>query len=338
MSEEVLNLLTTDSSRTDTTLQIEATLDVSVIIVSWNTRDILRDCLKSVYDQTHASSFEIIVVDNASRDGTTEMVRASFPHVTLISNEDNRGFAAANNQGLRIALGRYVLLLNPDTIILDRAIEKTLAFADQNPDIGVVGCQVLENETTIQRTCFSFPTVLNLMLINSGLSRLLPRSHVFGRPEIGWWNRDTQRDVDVVSGMFMLVRRKAMMQVGLMDEDYFIYAEEADWCYRFWRAGWRCVFAPVAQIIHLDGGSKSTRQVSAKMYVQCQKSILLLHRKRFGRLSWAAARGVYATAMLVRSLAWHVASFAGVGRQAKEKASQSTAAFWFHFLGVEPES
>jgi GT2 family glycosyltransferase len=313
-------------------------IDVSIIIVNWNIRDILRDCLRSVYEQTRVIAFEVIVIDNASSDDSVAMVREEFPQVILIENSENRGFAAANNQGIRIAQGRYILLLNPDTIVLDKAIEKTVVFADSHPDVGVVGCQVLENDTKIQRTCFAFPSVGNLILQKTGLRRLFPRSRLFGREDMGWWNRDTQRDVDVVSGMFMLVRHEAIEQVGLMDEDYFVYAEETDWCFRFRQAGWRCVFAPVGKIIHLDGGNKSTDKVIVKMYVQFQKSILIFYRKNRGSVAWMMARVIYCVDMLIRVLIWKTVALFQRDDKTLLKARKSVAALGFFLFGIEPKS
>ena len=311
--------------------------DVAIIIVNWNTREILRDCLHSVYEQTQGINFEVIVVDNASSDGSAEMVRQKFPQVVLIENTENRGFAAANNQGIAVAGGRYVLLLNSDTIVLDGAIQKSAAYADCHPDIGILGCQVWENETTIQRTCFRFPSVWNLFLHALGFRRLFPRSRFFGREKIVGWERNTEREVDVVSGMFMLVRRESIDQVGLMDEDYFVYAEETDWCWRFRKAGWRCVFTPTARIIHLDGGSKSTEQVSAKMYVQQQKSLLIFHRKQRGWFSWIAAKSVYIFFMLIRYLVFLFLSFVKPNSGAVKKTVQSRAALRFHLFGIMPK-
>jgi len=149
-------------------------MDVSVIIVSWNTRDILQDCLESVYAQTRGVSFEVIVVDNASSDGSVEMVRSQLQQVTLVANRDNRGFAAANNQGMQIARGRYILLLNSDTVVLDGAIQKVVAFADQHPEAAVVGCRVLNRDGTLQQSCFKYPSLLNLLLFqNMFLIRIL---------------------------------------------------------------------------------------------------------------------------------------------------------------------
>lgn len=312
-------------------------LDVSVIIVNWNTREILRNCLRSIYEQTNHIRYEVIVVDNASSDGSAEMVREEFSQVVLIENAENRGFAAANNQGMAIAHGRYVLLLNSDTIVLDGAIQKTLIFADQQTDMAVVGCQVWENENEIQRTCFPFPSVKNMCFQATGLRRMFPRSRVFGRIDYGWWDRTTLMEVDVVGGMFMLVRREAIDQVGLMDEDYFVYAEETDWCFRFWKAGWRCVFTPNARIIHLDGGSKSADQISMKMFVQLQKSILIFYLKQRGRLSWRVAKAIYILSMLVRYVVFSALSFFDIASKSSKRAAQSRAAMKFHLFGTEPE-
>jgi GT2 family glycosyltransferase len=312
-------------------------IDVSVVVVSWNTRDILRGCLRSIFEQTREVSLEVFVVDNNSHDGSAEMVRAEFLAVKLIANPQNRGFAAACNQGMREACGRYTLLLNPDTIVLDDAISRCVRYADLHADVGVLGCQVLENEKRIQLTGFSFPTPLNTFLALSGLSRAFPRSRLFGRPQLGWWERDSEQDVDVVSGMFMLVRREAIAQVGLMDESYFIYAEEADWCYRFAQARWRRVFTPCARIIHLDGGDKSTSQVSIKMFVQMQKSLMIYHRKNLGLAPWLLVKAIYVLSNSARMVAWFVLSAVKRDLRTRRKSAAAKAALLYHFCGIEPE-
>lgn len=310
-------------------------MDVSVIIVNWNTRDLLRGCLSSIFAGTTQIGVEVIVVDNASSDDSPRMVAAEFPGVRLIANAENRGFAAANNQGMRVARGKYVLLLNPDTVVLDRAIERVFAFADENPGIGCIGCQVLEAPNRIQQTCFRFPSPLNLLLSLSGLERAFPRSRFFGRYWMGDWDRRSQRDVDVVSGMFMFVRREVIEQVGLMDEDYFVYAEEADWCFRMRRAGWRCVFAPVGQILHLEGGGKSSRQASVRMFVQMQKSLLLFHRKNRGWLAWQGARLIFIAAMAQRYCIWRLGALLGRDAAAP-RARCALGALRFHLTGALP--
>ncbi len=230
-------------------------MDVSVIIVNWNTRDVLRDCLLSVYDQTSEIEYEVIVIDNASIDDSVSMVRAEFPQVYLIENSENRGFAAANNQGMEIAKGQYVLLLNSDTIILDNAISKTLEFAKDRPNASVVGCKVLNPDRTLQPTCFMFPSVFNRLLFTTYLYKIFPRSRFFGRERMSWWDRKDEQEVDVVTGCFMMVRQEAIKRVGMMDTQFFMYAEEIDWCYRFYKAGWKNLYTPAPQIIHLGNVS-----------------------------------------------------------------------------------
>jgi GT2 family glycosyltransferase len=313
--------------------------DVSIVIVNWNACNYLRDCVGSIIEQTKAS-FEVIVVDNASSDGSQAMLETEFPGVRTILNSANRGFAAGNNQGIKVARGRYVLLLNPDTLILDGAIDTCVAYADTLKDVGVLGCQVLEDETTIQKTCFKFPSPLNILLNALGLTAKFPKSRFFGRAKMGWWDRRDEREVDVVSGMFMLVRRQALERVGPMDERYFMFAEEADWCYRFWRMGWRCLFTPRARIMHLEGGGRSTQRspaVSTKMYVQLQKSLLLFHRKNRGLLSWTCAKLVYLAAMAYRLIVCALMTLLGKGEAWRGKANQALAALRYHVFRIEPQ-
>jgi GT2 family glycosyltransferase len=311
-------------------------MDVSIVIVNWNTRDLLRDCLVSIIRETRQVSYEIIVVDNASRDGSAGMCQQEFPQVTLIANDVNRGFAAANNLAMRVASGRYTLLLNPDTVVLDDAIGRCVAYADGRTDIGVLGCKVLERDGQLQRTGFSFPSPWTLFLTLSGLCHLFPRSPIFSKPQLGWWDRDSVEDLDVVSGMFMLVRREAIQQVGLMDESYFVYAEEADWCFRFAKAGWRRVFYPDAEIIHVDGGGKSTSQVNVRMLVQLQKSLMIYFRKNLGVGPWAVAKVLFLFSNAARYLGWIISSSLTRSPTARSKADAATAALRFHLFGVNP--
>ena len=308
---------------------------VSIIVVNWNTSALLRDCLLSIRAETKASH-QVIVVDNASSDGSAAMVRAEFPDVALIANADNRGFAGANNQGLRVATGRNVLLLNPDTIVLDGAIDRMLTWLDRNPDVGCVGCQVLEGPGVIQRTCFADPTPARQMIVELGLMRLARWIPAFGQPWYSDWDRRTVRNVDVVSGMFMLVPRAVLERVGLLDDAFFLYAEEADWCRRIRKAGWRCVFAPVAQIVHLDGGGKSTAQIRPKMYVQMQKSHLIYARKHHGTVGHAAAKSLYVLSALLRGAVFGPLSVLRRDATSQARFRQAGAALRFHLAGREP--
>ncbi|MCK5271062.1 MAG: glycosyltransferase family 2 protein [Sedimentisphaerales bacterium] len=265
-------------------------MDVSVVIVNWNTKALLHDCLVSVLEQAGDVDYEIIVVDNASSDGSADMVQSDFPDVTLVVELANRGYAAGVNAGIRVAQGRYVLVLNSDILFCDAAIARTVRYADTHPEAAVVGCQVRENQEKAQMTCFGFPGLLNLFLRVSGLAMCFKKNRFFGREDMRWWQRDTEREVDVISGMFMLVRRKAIDEVGLMDEDYFLYCEETDWCYRFSRAGWKMLFWPGASIIHLDGGGHSSKTDRLKLKIQMQKSILLFLQKHYGIVASCAGR------------------------------------------------
>jgi GT2 family glycosyltransferase len=262
-------------------------MDVSIIIVNWNTRRILHDCLTSIYKETEAYSFETIVIDNNSTDCSAQMVKTEFPQVLLISNSKNVGFATANNQGIRITRGRYILLLNSDVVILDDAISKVISFADSNCKAGVVACRVCNPDGTLQSTCFMFPSLLNVILSVTYLHKLFPKNAFLGRERIGWFDWSNVCEVDVVAGCFMLVRREAIEQVGLMDDRYFMYGEETDWCYRFKQAGWKVIFAPVAKIIHIGGSS--SKQMKPEMTLQLWASILFFLKKYKSRLSYCFA-------------------------------------------------
>ena len=288
-------------------------IDVSIVLVNWNTRDILCNCLRSVYEQTEHATFEVIVVDNASSDGSQEMVRRQWPQVRLICNNENRGFAAANNQGIAVANGRYVLLLNSDTIVLANAIAKTVKFADDHPEAGVVGCRVLNQDRTLQPTCFMFPSLLNLFLSATYLYKLFPKNRFFGREQMTWWSRDDVRSVDVVTGCFMFVRREAIQEVGAMDERFFMYAEETDWCYRFKQAGWKNLFFPGAEIIHLGG--QSTQQVKPQMILQLKAGILRFIRKHRTLPDYAAACLLTSAWFALRVVPWVLAALVGTGQR-----------------------
>jgi len=298
--------------------------DVSVIIVSWNTQDILHNCLRSVYEQSGEIDFEVIVIDNASTDGSVEMVKKNFPQVTLIENSQNRGFAAANNQGIAVAQGRYVLLLNSDTVILDKAVEKTISFADAHPKAAVVGCRVLNPDRTLQPTCFMFPSILNMLLSSTYLYKLFPKSKFFGRERMTWWYRNDIKEVDVITGCFMLIRQKAIQQVGTMDEQFFMYGEETDWCYRFKEAGWKILFTPCAEIIHLGGQSAQKRATT--MVVQLRKSILQFMKKHHGPLTYRIASLLTVIFLAVRLPIWSVIAL--FQRAQSSEAAIKKRAYW----------
>ena len=282
-------------------------MDVSVIIVNWNTKVLLRDCLRSVFATTRALSLDVIVVDNASSDDSVAMVEREFPQVKLVRNTANRGFAAANNQGIALAEGRYCLLLNSDTVVLGDVIGASVRFADDHSDVAVVGCRVLNADRSLQPTCFMYPSLLNMLLSSSYLYKLSPRSRFFGRERMTWWDRADERDVEVVTGCYMLVRREAIDQVGRLDEDFHMYGEETDWCYRFREKGWRVTFAPVGEIVHFGGASSG--QVREKMALQLKGSVLLFLKKHGGPIRYVPACALTALWFLVRLPYWLAMAF-----------------------------
>jgi GT2 family glycosyltransferase len=275
-------------------------MDLSIVIVNWNTREMLRDCLTSVFDGLGALQTEVWVVDNASADGSAEMVETAFPQVRMIVNDTNRGFAAANNQALALAQGRHVLLLNSDTVILGCVLSDSVAWLDAHPEVGVMGCRVLNADGSLQPTGSGFPSLLNLSLQATGLTRL--PGQVFDRYRMERWDRRDTRAVDVVSGCYMLVRKTAMDEVGLLDEQFFFYGEETDWCRRYADAGWGLVLAPVGEIIHLGGGSVRTLKHGRDVLLTA--GTVRLHHKHFGLLGGLACLSLLAAFNASRAVIW----------------------------------
>lgn len=253
-------------------------MDLSVIIVNWNGVDILRDCLASVFENLGGASTEVLVVDNASTDGSADMVEREFTRGRLIRNVENRGFAAANNQAFREARGRYVLLLNSDTVVLGDVFQRSVDYMDAHLDVGAMGCRVLNPDRTMQPTCFRYPSLLNLALWATGLTALPGR--FFGRERFRGWNRDTERDVDVVTGCYLMIPREVIAQVGLLDENFFFFGEETDWCRRISQAGWKVRFAPVGEIIHI--GNASGEGLGSQRALMLAAGLVRYQRKHSG--------------------------------------------------------
>ncbi len=232
-------------------------MDISVIIISWNTAGLLRNCLDSILRSPARCRREIIVVDNASQDGSPDMIKNDFPDVKLIRNPDNYGFARANNVGIKAAGGRYVCLANSDTLIQDDCLDKLCEYLDGHPEIAVLGPKLLWSNRSLQWSCRKFPTLWNTLCPALGLTRLFPRVGWLSGEHMGYFKHDRVIEVDALVGAFLMVRQEAIASVGLMDENYFFYCEEIDWCKRFKNAGWKVIFYPEAQVVHLGQGSAS---------------------------------------------------------------------------------
>lgn len=260
-------------------------VDVSIIIANWNTCDTLRDCLKSIYEEAGNIQFEVIVVDNASSDGSVETIKSEFPGVILIENSENKGFACANNVGIQASKGRYVCLINSDIIVLEDCIEKLMSFMDEHPGTGMAGPRILNPDRTLQRSCRHFPTIWNNLCQALSLNHLFPKSRFFSGAFMNYWNHDSIRSVDVLGGCFWMVRRKSLNEVGLLDENFFIYGEDLDWCRRFHQVGWDVVFYPRAEAIHIGGASSNNAPI--RFYLEMQKADLQYWRKHHGRIGEA---------------------------------------------------
>jgi len=309
-------------------------IDVSIVVVNWNTVSHLRNCLESIFSEMQSLSFEVIVVDNGSEDDSVNMVGGEFAQVKLIENRDNNGYAAGCNQGIEAAAGRYVLLLNSDIVICDNAIEKAVAYADRNSDASIVGCQVREDSDKVRMTSFRFPSLFFVVCRVAHLDRLLPQNRIFGGERMLWWDRTTEREVDVISGMFMLVRREAIRDVGVMDEDYFLYYEETDWCYRFAKRGWKLLFWPGTYVLHVHAGGQSVKRGGPhwKYAVQFCKSQLLFFRKHRGVLCYAVVRALICMDAVARMVVFGAGSMLRSLRPGKRGPTWSQAAVYWHIF------
>lgn len=254
------------------------TSDISIIIVNWNTRQLLKDCLDSLQANPGAVSCEIWVVDNASTDGSVEMLRADYPHVNLIQNRANVGFARANNQAMRKASGRYLLLLNTDTRVTPGAVDAMLNLAEEKPQAGIVGACLFNADGSFQASYAEFPNLWREFLILSGLGRLF-----FGNfyPNHAPIPGEMPHPVDYVQGACLLVRREAYEEVGGLDEGYFMYSEEVDWCFAMRDAGWQIWYQPEAAIIHLGGASSASRPTARELDLYLSR--VRFFRKHYGR-------------------------------------------------------
>lgn len=231
-------------------------IDLSICIVNWNTEILLKECLRSIYEQTAGISYEILLVDNASQDGSVRMVRQYFPNVCLIANQQNKGFATANNQAIRLSRGRYVIFLNPDTVVHGNALNTMVQFMDGHPEAGAIGCKLLNADGSVQHSTRQ-PLTLSIMFYeNTILGRLLFFRRKVKDYKMKNFTFDRVEEVDAASGAALLVRKSVLNEVGIMDEGYFMFFEEMDLCRRIKMKGYKIYFIPNAVITHLGGASR----------------------------------------------------------------------------------
>jgi GT2 family glycosyltransferase len=265
-------------------------LDLGIVIVSYNTRDLLRNCLHSVYASQGDFTFDVCVVDNASPDGSAEMVTAEFPQARLITNTKNLGYPSANNQGLEAfdfaetpnpqsRPPRFALLLNPDTELPPDALARMLDFMADHPDAGAAGPKLVLPDGSLDLACRrSFPTPEVAFYRFTGLSRLFPRSRRFGRYNLTCLDPDQVSEVDSVVGAFMLVRTEAIAQAGLMDGQFFMYGEDLDWAYRIKAAGWKVYYNPAVQVLHVK---RAASRHSPRARVEFYRAMDIFYRKHY---------------------------------------------------------
>ena len=282
-------------SQVETHPSAGSNVDLSIVIVNWNTRDLLVQCLHSIQHDRLAQqrlTLEVIVVDNGSGDGSVQVVRRQFPEVRVMENLKNAGFARANNQAIAASRGRYILLLNSDTRVIRGALSSLLEFMEDHPDAGGAGARVLNPDGTLQVSCFPFPTLSREFWYLLHLDLVWP----YAEYRMARWEQDTARFVDVLLGACLMLRRESLGQVGSLDEDFFMYSEEVDLCYRLHKAGWRLYWVPEAEVVHYGG--QSTKQAAEEMFLQLYRSKVMFFRKHYGN-RWA---NLYKAILFISSL------------------------------------
>lgn len=267
---------------------------LSIVIVSFNTRDLLRECLASLEKNSRGISKEVFVVDNVSRDDSAGMVEREFPWATLIRSNVNLGFAGANNKAFARATGRYVVLLNSDAFLKEGALDRAVEHMENDPRIGIGGARLIGRDGDWQPSARMFPSPLNEFLTISGLSGKYASSRFFGRFDRTWANPEEAADVDWVPGAFSIIRRDALEKAGYFDENFFLYYEEVDLCRRFKKAGYRVCYWPDVLVMHYGGeSSKTVKELSlsssgSQLSLWRMRSAFLYYRKHHGWLAWIA--------------------------------------------------
>jgi GT2 family glycosyltransferase len=267
----------------DTDALAPPTIDLSIVIVTWNNAGIISDCLRSLKSFDADPEVEIIVVDNASGDGTPDLIEHEFSYVRLVRQDRNCGFAGGNNTGIRLSRGRYLCLVNSDVVIPTGCVEKLLRYIQDQPDIGMLGPKMILSNGSVGRSCLQFPTVVGWLWRALALDDMFKHSQRFGAYLMTYFQYDRTIDVDILTGWFWILRRQAIDEVGLLDEGFFMYGEDMDWCKRFKNAGWRTVFYSDAAAFHHCGASSS--KAPSRLYVEKTRAGLKYCRRHHSRFA-----------------------------------------------------
>jgi GT2 family glycosyltransferase len=289
-------------------------MTLSIVIVNYNTGKLLKSCLESVYAGANGTPLDVWVVDNSSRDDSVPMIKSHFPQVNVIESPCNVGFSKANNLVISRSRCDYILLLNPDTLVIGDAIDRMVKFMEEHPRVGIAGCKVLNRDGTLQLACRrSIPTPRVAFFRMTGLSRLFPNNRLMAEYNLTFKSPDQTHEVDAVSGAFLMIRRKAVEEIGPLDERFFMYGEELDWCLRAKRAGWAVMYHPDAQIIHYKG--ESTKYNSRKATMEFYRAMYLFHKKHFAQnYSPVVNFVIYAGIFLKALCAWRKLIFPSPAR------------------------
>jgi len=275
-------------------------INLSICIVSFRARDLLRECLLSIYETVDSLSFEIIIVDNHSEDGTLEMLKNEFHNVRLLVNDHNTGYTRPNNQAIRESRGRYIVLLNPDTLVKPNAIAELFGFLETHPQVGIVGPKVLNRDGTLQKQCRrSEARPWDSFCYFSGLSRLFPHDRRFAGYLMTYLDENSTHEAEAVSGSCMMIRRQVIEQIGYQDENFFAYQEDTDYCRRARLAGWKVFYDPSAQIVHYGGEGGSNVQ-PFRSIIEWHRSYYLYYRKHFAGDYLFVFNAIYYFGMLVK--------------------------------------
>ncbi len=257
-------------------------IDLSIVIVSYNTKELLRECIESIYKNSNNLSFEIVVVDNNSHDGSVEMVKKEFKDVILVENKENLGFSKANNIGVKKTSARYVLFLNADTVVYDKTLKYMVDFMDKKKDAGAATCKlVLPSGKIDDASHRGFPTPWNSFSHFSGLSKIFPKTKLFGGYSLGFEDFSKTHAIDALAGAFMLVRKEAGEEVGWWDEDYFFYGEDIDFCYMLKQNGWKIYYVPEVSILHYKGVSGGLKKISKDITTASDETRIKAQSERF---------------------------------------------------------
>ncbi len=292
---------------------------ISIVIVNWRTPALLKQCLDTVSKDEEAKSFEIYVIDNASHDESLSVLAREFPYVKVIANDQNVGFSKACNQAIPKAKGKYILLLNPDTIVVDSAISKLGAFLDNHPLVGAVGPKILNEDGTLQLACRrSFPSPTAAFFRLTYLSKLFPENPHIAKYNMTYTDPNKEAEVDALSGSCMMIRKNVVEKIGLLDEDIFMFGEDIDWCWRVKQYGWQVFYYPQAAIYHSHGASSRLRPVGTTF--DLHKGMAVFYRKHLAKNYWPIFNQLVYMAIWLRAILFVIVNLVKAQMKAPERA------------------